>query len=92
MTRASAAIPTAIAAPRSTPVKKMFWGESICDHSDEGYREAGEDYTVGSVAIQKSTNVDAEPEPAREADHEQVASLGEQPCDHDRGDNPDNGQ
>src|SRR5713226_5023791 len=44
-------------------------------HSDQGNRIAGQDAAVGPVAVQKSTNVDAEPEPAREADDKQAAAL-----------------
>ncbi len=51
-------------------------------HSDQSNRIAGQDGAVGPVAVQKSTDVDTEPEPAREADQEQVASLREQPSDH----------
>lgn len=60
-------------------------------HSDERDRIAGQDAAVGPVAVQKSTDVDAEPEPGREADHKQAAALCEQPGDHERGDNPDDG-
>src|ERR1700676_5653983 len=52
-------------------------------HSDLSYRIAGQDGAVGSVAVQKSTDVDAEPEPAREADHEEAATLWEHPSDHE---------
>src|SRR6266446_2247961 len=44
-------------------------------HSDQGNRIAGQDAAVGPVPVQQSTNVDAEPEPAREADHKQAAAL-----------------
>src|SRR6266853_158174 len=60
-------------------------------HSDQGNCVAGQDGAVGPVAVQKSTGVDAEPEPAREADHEEAATLWEQPSDHKRRDNPDDG-
>jgi hypothetical protein len=52
-------------------------------HSDQGNRIAGQDAAVGPVAVQKSTDVDAEPEPAREADHKQAAALWKQPSDHE---------
>src|SRR6202140_4825145 len=60
-------------------------------HSDQGNRIAGQDAAVGPVAVQKSTGVDAEPEPGREADHKQAPALWKQPSDHERGDNPDDG-
>src|SRR6202035_3866186 len=52
-------------------------------HSDQGDRIAGQDGAVGPVAVQKSTDVDAEPEPAREADQKQAAALWKQPGDHE---------
>jgi hypothetical protein len=52
-------------------------------HSDQGNCIAGQDGAVGPVAVQNSTGVDAEAEPAREADHEEAATLGEQRSDHD---------
>src|ERR1700693_3597787 len=52
-------------------------------HSDQGNRIAGEDGAVGPVAVQETTDVDAEPEPAREAGHEKAATLCEQPSDHE---------
>src|SRR5258707_13318966 len=52
-------------------------------HRDQGNRIAGQDGAVGPVAVQKSTEVDAEPEPAREADHEEAGTLWEQPSDHE---------
>jgi hypothetical protein len=52
-------------------------------HGDQGNCIAGQDGAVGPVAVQKSTGVDAEPEPAREADHEEAATLCEQPSDHE---------
>ena len=60
-------------------------------HGDDRDRIAGEDGAVGPVAVQESADVDAEPEPAREADQEQLAALREQPGDHERGGNPDDG-
>src|SRR6267378_2836306 len=60
-------------------------------HSDQGHRIAGQDGAIGPVAVQKSTDVDAEPKPAREADQEEVASLRKQPSDHKRGDDPSDG-
>ena len=50
-------------------------------HGNQSNRKTGQHGAVGPVAVQKSTDVDAEPEPAREADHEQFASLREQPSD-----------
>src|SRR3981189_331381 len=52
-------------------------------HSDQGNGIAGQDSAVGPVAVQKSTDVDAEPEPAREGDHEEAGTLWEQPSDHE---------
>src|SRR5712672_3188410 len=52
-------------------------------YSDQGNRIAGQDGAVGPVAVQKSTDVDAEPEPTRETDHEEAATLWEQPSDHE---------
>jgi hypothetical protein len=52
-------------------------------HSDQGNRIAGQDGAVGPVAVQKSSDVDGEPEPAREADHEEATTLWEQPSDHE---------
>ncbi len=57
--------------------------------SDESNRITGQHGAVGPVAVQKSTGVDAEPEPAREGDDEQLASLREQPSDHKRRNHPD---
>jgi hypothetical protein len=74
---AKAVIPTTIAVARLTPAETMSCGESICGTATRGNRITGEDRTVGSVAVQKSADIDAEPEPARETDHEQVACLWE---------------
>ncbi len=52
-------------------------------HGDQGNRIAGQDGAVGPVAVKKSTDVDTEPEPAREADHKQAGTLWEQPGDHE---------
>src|SRR5260221_25754 len=60
-------------------------------HSDQGHRIAGQDGAIGPVAVQKSTDEDAEPKPAREADQEEVANLRKQPSDHKRGDDPNDG-
>ena len=58
------------------------------DHSDQGDGIAGQDGAVRPVAIQETADVDAEPEPSRECDDEQLALLGEQPGDHKRRDQP----
>jgi hypothetical protein len=63
-------IPSTIATPRLTPAKKNVLGESICGPGDLSNRIACDDGTVGSVAVQKSTSIEAEPEPTREADYE----------------------
>src|SRR5713226_2077118 len=52
-------------------------------HSDQGNGIAGQDATVGPVAVQKSAGVNTEPEPARKADHKQAAALWKQPSDHE---------
>jgi len=58
-------------------------------HGDQSNRISRQHRAIGPVAVQKSTGVDAEPEPARETDHEQHARLWEQACDHNRRDDPD---
>ena len=60
-------------------------------HRDQGDGVAGQDGAVRPVAIQKTTDVDAKPEPSRECQHEQLARLCEQPGDRKRRDHPDDG-
>ena len=88
---ASAAIPTTIAAPRFTPATNMFCRRVDLRHRDQGDGIAGQHGAVRPVAIQKSTDIDAKPEPAREAQHEQLARLGEQSRYRERRDHPDDG-
>jgi hypothetical protein len=70
-------IPSTIAASRSAPTKKNILGESICGPSDLSNGTACDDGTVGSVVVQKSTSIEAEPEPTLEADYEVVAGMRE---------------
>ena len=60
-------------------------------HGDQGDRIAGQDGAVRPVAVQETADIDAEPEPTRERDDEQLALLGEQPGDRKRRDHPDDG-
>ena len=46
-------------------------------HGDQSNRIAGQDRAVGPATIQKPGDIDAEPEPRREADREQLAILRE---------------
>ena len=69
----------------------MLCGELDLDHSDQGDGIAGQDGAVRPVAVEETADVDAEPEPSRECDDEQLALLGEQPGDHKRRDHPDDG-
>src|ERR1700730_9010524 len=46
-------------------------------HSDQGNRRAGQDGAVGPVAAKKPADVNADPEPAREADQEEPGCLWE---------------
>src|SRR5215472_11308175 len=78
-------------APVDAGQENVLWRVDL-NYSDEGYREAGDDYTGGSVAIQKRPNVNAKPKPARVGYHKEIAGLGEQSCNDDRGDHPDNGE
>src|ERR1700687_2029457 len=52
-------------------------------HRAQGHGLTGQDGAVAPVAVKKSTEVDAEPEPTRETDHEEAATLWEQPSDHE---------
>ena len=69
----------------------MLPGEFDLRHGDQGNGVAGQGGAVRPVAIQKTTDVDAEPEPTRECQHEQLAGLCEQPADRKRRDHPDDG-
>src|SRR3954464_12901351 len=60
-------------------------------HGDQSNGVAGQGGAVGSVAVQKTTDVNAEPEPARECEHEQLAGLREHSADRKRRDHPDDG-
>ena len=60
-------------------------------HRDQGDGVAGQDGAVRPVAIQKTTDVDAKPEPSRECQHEQLARLCEQPGYRKGRDHPDDG-
>jgi hypothetical protein len=60
-------------------------------HGDQGNGVAGQGGAVRPVAIQKTADVDAEPEPARECQDEQLAGLCEHSTDRKRRDHPDDG-
>ncbi len=69
-------------APIDASRENVLWRVDL-RHSDQGNCIAGQDGAVGPVAVQKSTRVDAEPKPACEPDHEEAATLCEQPSDHE---------
>jgi len=50
-------------------------------HGDHSNGITGQHGALGPVAVEEPTDADAEPEPACEADHEQLARLRGQPTD-----------
>ena len=69
----------------------MLCGEFDLRHSDLGNRITAQYSGVRPVRVQKIGGVDTEAERDRQADHEQLATLREQPTDHQRRSNPYDG-